>query len=179
MSFWRIRFITRSYRTLCDAFAILIYEPTCFKNWFYINEIFLNFLKIKVLYDYFKTNSTFGRLMVVQTLQHLLTLHAFQNLCSVGPLHQLRLETLVQHPNYAKWYRITIENEWHIIKPMEIWTQNVINQVTWNVPSRRVVVPPVAIRASLDWPPAIGNFVLTTRCLPISPNVYTFASPMK
>ena len=55
-----------------------------------------------MLYDYFKTNSTFGRLMVVQTLQHLLTLHAFQNLCSVGPLHQLRLETLVQHPNYAK-----------------------------------------------------------------------------
>ena len=53
-------------------------------------------------YNYFKTNSTFVRLMVVQTLQHLLTLHAFRNLCSVGPLHQPRLETLAQHPKCEK-----------------------------------------------------------------------------
>ena len=53
-------------------------------------------------YSYFKTNNTFGRLMVVQTLQHRLTLHAFQNLCSVGPLHQRQRETLVQHPTYSK-----------------------------------------------------------------------------
>ena len=53
-------------------------------------------------HNYFETNSTFDRLMVVQTLQHRLTLHAFQNLCSVGPLPQPRLETLAQHPKYAK-----------------------------------------------------------------------------
>ena len=52
------------------------------------------------------------------------------------------------------------------------------NYATWKVPRRRVVVPPVAMRASLDCPPAIGNFVLTTLCLPISPNVYTLASPV-
>ena len=48
----------------------------------------------------------------------------------------------------------------------------------WKVPSKRVHVFPAAIDASRELP-TDGNLVLTMRCAPMLPNVYTFDSPRK
>ena len=48
----------------------------------------------------------------------------------------------------------------------------------WKMPRRRVVVLPDDILALRVSRPRCGSFVLTTRCPPISPIVYTFDSPL-
>ena len=48
--------------------------------------------------------------------------------------------------------------------------------LTWKVPNNLVVVLPVAISASRVLP-IMGSLVVTTRCVPTSPKVYTLASP--